>query len=136
MGGDESGYVAKNVGFQEMSAIQSINGDLAEKRRLRSVMSRVVSKRRDWVVSKTWRRRGNWFCSRMASWRGGWVSRVVRIVRRRMRSSIGVISVESLERRGLMHVGGVACLAVSIDCVSNKEGAGWTDGGTMRYQEF
>jgi len=55
----------------------------------------------------------------MASWRGGWVSRVVRIVRRRMRSSIGVASVESFERRGLMHVGGVAGLAVSIDCVSN-----------------
>jgi len=119
MGGDESGYVVRNVGFQEMSAIQSISGDLAEKRRLRSVMSRVVSKRREWVISKTWRRRGNWFCSRMASWRGGWVSRVVRIVRRRMRSSIGVISVESFERRDLMHVGGVACLAVSIDRVSN-----------------
>ena len=102
------------MGFQEMSAIQSISGDLAEKRRLRSAMSRVVSKRREWVISKTWRRRGKWFCSRMASWRGGWVSRVVRIVRRRTRSSIGVTSVESFERRGLMRVGGVACLAVSI----------------------
>ena len=107
------------MGFQEMSAIQSISGDLAEKRRLRSAMSRAVSKRREWVISNTWRRRGKWFCSRMASWRGGWVSRVVRIVRRRTRSPIGVTLVESFERRGLMHVGGVACLAVSIDRVSD-----------------
>lgn len=47
------------------------------------------------------------------------MSRVVRIVRRRTRSPIGVTLVESFERRGLMHVGGVACLAVSIDRVSD-----------------